>query len=140
MTGRGNMPPLLVSDMFRVTRDSIGPCDTIHYIMSPSGPYFPQGLRQVSLLIIRENVRPWPGGTGGHKLGENYSPGFLSQQIASSQGYNQVLWFFGKGAQVTEAGRMNFIVVVKRKNGDGKALRTRYISYECHYNTMQATI
>lgn len=93
-------------------------------IMSPSGPYFPQGLRPVSLLAIRENVRAWPGGTGGHKVGGNYSPGFLPQQIASSQGYDQVLWLFGKDAQVTEAGGMNFIVVVKRDDGDGYDLIT----------------
>ncbi|KAL4069150.1 aminotransferase [Scleroderma citrinum] len=87
-------------------------------IMSPSGPYFPQGLRPVSLLAVGENVRAWPGGTGSHKVGGNYSPGFLPQQIASSQGYDQVLWLFGNDAQVTEAGGMNFVVIIKQEGCD----------------------
>ena len=99
--------------------------------MSPSGPYFPQGLQPVSLLAISENVRAWPSGTGGHKVGGNYSPGFLPQQIVSSPGYDQVLWLFGKDAQVTETGGMNFIVVVKWDDGDGKTLH-RYILHKCH--------
>ena len=64
-------------------------------------------------------------------MGGNYSPGFLPQQIASSQGYDQVLWLFGKDAQVTEVGGMNFIVVVKQDDGDGKT-RHRYILHKCH--------
>ena len=123
------MSPLLIScSELSVTASNHA---ILFIIMSPSGPYFLQGLRQVSLLAISENVRAWPGGTGGHKVGGNYSPGFLPQQIASSQGYDQVLWLFGKDAQVTEAGGMNFIVVVKQDDGDGKTLR-RYILHECY--------
>ena len=109
----------------------------LYIIMSPSGPYFPQGLRPVSLLAVSENVRAWPGGTGGHKVGGNYSPGFLPQTIASSQGYDQVLWLFGKDSQVTEAGGMNFVVVIKRDDGDGKALHK---SIEFIINVVQAMI
>ncbi|KAH7884084.1 aminotransferase [Phlebopus sp. FC_14] len=93
-------------------------------ITSPCGPYFPQGLRPVSLLAVGENVRAWPGGTGGHKVGGNYSPGFLPQIIAGNQGYDQVLWLFGEDRRVTEAGGMNFFVIVKRDDGDGLDLIT----------------
>ncbi|KIK95988.1 hypothetical protein PAXRUDRAFT_32680 [Paxillus rubicundulus Ve08.2h10] len=91
----------------------------LYVIASPCGPYFPQGLRPVSVLAISDKVRAWPGGTGGHKVGGNYSPGFLPQQVATKQGYDQVLWLFGEDKRVTEVGGMNFFVVVTRDDGDG---------------------
>ncbi|KIJ58938.1 hypothetical protein HYDPIDRAFT_32176 [Hydnomerulius pinastri MD-312] len=105
------------------TRPALGVTASDHamlYVLtSPCGPYFPQGLRAVSLLAISDNVRAWPGGTGGHKVSGNYSPGFLPQRIAGKQGYDQVLWLFGEEKRVTEAGAMNFFVVVKRDDGNG---------------------
>ena len=73
----------------------------IFIILTPSGPYFRKP-EAVSLLAVGESVRAWPGGTGGHKLGLNYAPGFLPQQIAAKQGYQQCLWLLGD--TVTEAG------------------------------------
>ncbi|KAF9221275.1 branched-chain amino acid aminotransferase II [Gyrodon lividus] len=96
----------------------------LYVIASPCGPYFPQGLRPVSLLAISDKVRAWPGGTGGHKVGGNYSPGFLPQRVAAKQGYDQVLWLFGEEKRVTEAGAMNFFVVLTRDDGDGYDLIT----------------
>ncbi|KAH7926378.1 branched-chain amino acid aminotransferase II [Leucogyrophana mollusca] len=90
---------------------------TLVVIASPSGPYFSGGVKPVSLLAVSDTVRAWPGGTGGHKVGGNYSPGFLPQKIAEKQGYNMVLWIFGEDKSVTEAGAMNFFVVLKRDEG-----------------------
>ncbi|KIJ14842.1 branched-chain-amino-acid transaminase [Paxillus involutus ATCC 200175] len=105
------------------TRPSLGVAASDHsmlyVIASPCGPYFPQGLRPVSLLAVSDKVRAWPGGTGGYKVGGNYSPGFLPQRVAAKQGYDQVLWLFGEEKRVTEAGAMNFFVVVARDDGDG---------------------
>ncbi|KZP22076.1 branched-chain amino acid aminotransferase II [Athelia psychrophila] len=101
------------------TRSSLGVAASdsamIFIILTPSGPYFrtPEAL---SILATGESVRAWPGGTGGHKLGVNYSPGFLPQQIAAKQGYQQCLWLLGD--TVTEAGAMNFFVILKRDDGD----------------------
>ncbi|KAF9235842.1 aminotransferase [Melanogaster broomeanus] len=90
----------------------------LYIITSPCGPYFPGGLRPVSLLAIGENVRAWPGGTGDHKVGGNYSPGFLPQRVAAKTRIR------ADDKRVTEAGGMNFFVVVKRDDGDGHDLIT----------------
>jgi len=84
-------------------------------VLTPTGPYF-RTPAALSLLAVGENVRAWPGGTGGHKLGVNYAPSFLPQQIAAKQGYEQCLWLLGDN--VTEAGAMNFFVILKRDDGD----------------------
>ncbi|KAG0703443.1 aminotransferase [Suillus ampliporus] len=95
----------------------------LYILASPTGPYF-QVLKPISLLAVSENVRAWPGGTGGHKIAGNYSPGFLPQRTAAEKGYDQILWIFGNDRRITEAGAMNFFVVVKRDDGDGLDLIT----------------
>ncbi|KAG2036174.1 aminotransferase [Suillus americanus] len=95
----------------------------LYILASPSGPYF-EVLRPIPLLAVSKNVRAWPGGTGGHKVAGNYSPGFLPQRTAAEKGYEQILWLFGDERRVTEAGAMNFFVVVKRDDGDGVDLIT----------------
>jgi branched-chain amino acid aminotransferase len=75
-------------------------------------------------LAVNENVRAWPGGTGGHKLGLNYAPGFLPQREAAKKGYDQILWLLED--RITEVGAMNVFVVVKRD--DGGELRRRNLA------------
>lgn len=48
-------------------------------IMSPVGPYYSTGFKPVSLLASTRDVRAWPGGTGGYKLGANYAGGVVPQ-------------------------------------------------------------
>ncbi|KAH7906283.1 branched-chain amino acid aminotransferase II, partial [Hygrophoropsis aurantiaca] len=91
----------------------------LYVIATPAGLYFPQGLRPISLLAVKDTVRAWPGGTGDQKFGGNYAPGLLPQKIAAENGYDSVLWLFGDDNTVTEAGIMNFFVIVKRENDDG---------------------
>ncbi|KAJ6566474.1 aminotransferase [Mycena capillaripes] len=90
---------------------------TLYTIVTPVGPYFPTTTGGVSLLAVGEHVRSWPGGTGGFKLGLNYSPGFVPQQAAAALGYDQVLWLLGMDKQITEAGAMNFFAVARRADG-----------------------
>ncbi|KAG5650720.1 hypothetical protein H0H81_011267 [Sphagnurus paluster] len=90
----------------------------MYVIMTPTGPYFKTDAKGISLLAVGSTVRSWPGGTGGHKLGLNYAPGFLPQRIAAKQGYSQILWLLGDDHKITEAGAMNFFVVVQRDDGD----------------------
>ncbi|TFK48029.1 branched-chain amino acid aminotransferase II [Heliocybe sulcata] len=94
----------------------------LYIILSPMGPYFRTGPKPISLLGVHDAVRAWPGGTGGYKLGLNYAPGFQPQREAAKKGYMQVLWLFKEGnglegLKVTEAGAMNFFVVVSRDDG-----------------------
>ena len=95
----------------------------LYVILSPTGPYFKTGSKAVRLLAFGESVRTWPGGTGGFKLGSNYTSSFQPQAEAAKKGYQQILWLLGDGKGkpedmlVTEAGSMNFFVVVKRDDG-----------------------
>ena len=100
----------------------------LYVILSPTGPYFRTGAKAIRLLAVGEYVRSWPGGTAGYKLGINYPACFSPQQEAAKMGYQQILWLLGDGSRdflgmrVTEAGSMNFFVVVKREDGDGACI------------------
>ena len=102
------------------TRPSLGVSASRHaalyVILSPTGPYIrdEQG-RGISLLAMSDQVRAWPGGTGGYKLGLNYAPGFVAQRTAAALGYQQLLWLLGE--TVAEAGAMNVFAVFKRTDG-----------------------
>lgn len=104
-----------------VTDLSVTPSDhaMLYVIVSPGAPSPRGGMggKPLSLLAVSETVRSWPGGTGGHKLGLNYAPGFLPQRIGAKQGYDHVLWLLGDDKKITEAGTMNFFVVVQRDDG-----------------------
>ncbi|KAF8584948.1 branched-chain amino acid aminotransferase II [Ramaria rubella] len=115
------------------TRAALGVAASTHamlyVILSPTGPFFPPSLTTprrrnwISLLASSTTVRAWPGGTGAHKLGLNYSPCFEPQREAAKKNYSQILWLLPvekdnrKEWQVTECGQMNFMCIVKRDDG-----------------------
>lgn len=37
-------------------------------IMSPVGPYYPEGFNPIKLFADTENIRAWPGGVGNTKV------------------------------------------------------------------------
>ncbi|TFK19892.1 branched-chain amino acid aminotransferase II [Coprinopsis marcescibilis] len=82
-------------------------------ILSPVGPYYPNGFKPVSLYGTTEYVRASPGGTGAFKLGVNYAPGILPQKQAADLGYAQNLWLHGPEHYLTEVGTMNLFVVFR---------------------------
>jgi len=84
-------------------------------IMSPVGPYYKTGFKPVSLYADPVNVRAWPGGTGGYKLGANYAPGILPALEAAKKGYHQILWL--NGENITEVGTMNLFCFWTNKQG-----------------------
>jgi len=86
-------------------------------ILSPVGPYFPNGFKPVSLYGTTEYVRAAPGGTGAYKLGLNYAPGILPQKQAALKGYAQNLWLHGPEHYLTEVGTMNLFIVFRKDNG-----------------------
>ena len=121
---------LFPSAQCRVTALGLAASDeaVLYVILSPTGPYFQTGAKAVRLLAVGEHIRSWPGGTASYKLGINYPACFSPQREAARKGYHQVLWLFGDGNQdfmrmkITEAGSMNFFVVIKREDGNGAYL------------------
>ena len=88
----------------------------LYVILSPTGPYIrDSGGKGISLLAMSDQVRAWPGGTGGFKLGLNYAPGFVAQRTAAALGYQQLLWLLDE--TVAEAGAMNVFAVFERPDG-----------------------
>ena len=96
----------------------------LYMIASPVGPYFPTGLRAVSLEATNYAVRAWPGGVGDMKIGANYAPCILPQLQAAKRGFHQNLWLFGEEEFVTEVGSMNFFVAIQDKETGIKKLMT----------------
>ena len=92
-------------------------------ILAPVGPYYPEGFAPVKLYADPYNVRAWPGGAGGSKIGSNYGPTIRPAVFASQKGYTQVLWLFRSSddpwdSEVTEVGTMNLFVLWKNENGE----------------------
>lgn len=81
----------------------------IYCIACPVGPYFADGFAPVKVLAETTYKRAFKGGTGDSKVGGNYAPGLLPQQLSSKKGYSQVLWL-GEDDAVTEVGAMNLFV------------------------------
>jgi len=95
----------------------------LYVILSPVGPYYPEGFNAVSLLADPKFVRAWPGGSGATKIGGNYAPTIRVQREAAAQGFSQILWLFGEEEEVTEVGTMNQFFFWE-KPGGGRELVT----------------
>lgn len=77
-------------------------------ILSPVGPYYPEGMNPVKLAVESEYVRAVQGGTGEAKTGGNYAGSFRALEDVSKDGYSQVLWLDAiERKYVEEAGAMN---------------------------------
>jgi len=89
----------------------------LYVILSPVGPYYPEGFNPVKLYADKKCVRAWPGGTGDVKIGGNYAATIAPQMEAAAKGYTQCLWLFGDQNEVTEVGTMNFFVLWEKPDG-----------------------
>ena len=77
-------------------------------ILSPVGPYYPEGLDPVKIMIEDEDVRAVRGGTGFAKCGGNYAASLRAGERAGEKGYSQVLWLDGvERKYIEEVGAMN---------------------------------
>jgi len=84
------------------------------FIASPSGAYFPQGVKPVTVWLSEDFVRAAPGGTGAAKTGGNYAASLLAQEQAAAQGCDQVVWLDAvERSAVEEMGGMNLFFVFK---------------------------
>ncbi|MDR0396273.1 MAG: branched-chain amino acid aminotransferase [Oscillospiraceae bacterium] len=85
-----------------------------YIILSPSGPYFPDGMAPVRIYVEDEYVRAARGGMGFAKTGGNYAASILAGAIAQKKGFTQVLWLDGTQRRfVEEVGSMNIFFKVR---------------------------
>eukprot|EP00753_Platysulcus_tardus_P006623 PLAT14364.1.p1 GENE.PLAT14364.1~~PLAT14364.1.p1 ORF type:complete len:411 (-),score=163.70 PLAT14364.1:170-1330(-) len=89
----------------------------LYTILSPVGPYYPEGFAPVTLLASTEHVRAWRGGVGNSKVGGNYAPTIPPAMEAVQSGYSQILWL-GDGDTVTEVGTMNIFFLWHNEDGE----------------------
>ena len=94
-------------------------------IASPVGPYFPRGVRPVSVWLSEEFSRAAPGGTGAAKCAANYAGSLLAQAQAAEQGCDQVVWLdAAEHRWVEEMGGMNLFFVQHSPDGRRPRLLT----------------
>lgn len=87
-------------------------------LLSPSGAYYPEGLKPVKIYVEEQFVRAVRGGVGFAKTGGNYACSMLAQHTAHEKGYSQVLWLDGvEKKYIGEVGAMNIFFVI-----DGEVL------------------
>ena len=81
-------------------------------ILSPVGPYYPEGFKPISLFVSDELTRAAKGVLGEAKTGANYAASLLAGRVAREQGCAQVLWLDGaEHKYVEEVGAMNICFV-----------------------------
>ncbi|MFX0182106.1 MAG: branched-chain amino acid aminotransferase [Candidatus Hodarchaeota archaeon] len=87
-----------------------------YIILSPSGPYFPEGFKCVKIFVSEHYIRAAPGGTGDVKTGGNYAASLLVGNEAEEHGCSQVLWLdaFEKRF-VEEVGASNIFFVYEEE-------------------------
>ncbi|MDP4094587.1 MAG: branched-chain amino acid aminotransferase [Bacillota bacterium] len=77
-------------------------------ILSPSGAYYPGGIKPVKIYVESEYVRAVKGGMGFAKTMGNYAASLKAQAVAETKGYVQVLWLDGvEKKYIEEVGSMN---------------------------------
>jgi branched-chain amino acid aminotransferase len=93
---------------------SVHPSSEVTFLLiaSPSGSYFPSGVKPVTVWLSEDFSRAAPGGTGAAKTGGNYAGGLLAQAQASEHGCDQVVWLDSHEHRwVEEMGGMNLFFV-----------------------------
>jgi branched-chain amino acid aminotransferase len=93
---------------------SVHPSEEVTFLLiaSPSGSYFPSGVKPVTVWLSEDFSRAAPGGTGAAKTGGNYAGSLLAQAQAAAQGCDQVVWLDAiEHRWVEEMGGMNLFFV-----------------------------
>jgi len=96
---------------------SVHPSNEVTFLLiaSPSGSYFPSGVKPVTVWLSEDFSRAAPGGTGAAKTGGNYAGGLLAQAQAAEKGCDQVVWLDSREHRwVEEMGGMNLFFVYGR--------------------------
>ena len=83
-------------------------------MLSPVGPYYPQGFKPVPILATDKYVRAVRKGVGDCKTAGNYAASLLAQREAIKEGYTQVLWLDAIEQKfIEEVGTMNIFIQFK---------------------------
>jgi branched-chain amino acid aminotransferase len=97
----------------------VRPSATYQFVLfaSPSGSYFPQGAKAVTVWLTGDYIRAAPGGTGAAKFAGNYGASLIGQKQAIDHGCDQVVWLDAKEHRyLEEMGGMNICLVEKKNN------------------------
>jgi branched-chain amino acid aminotransferase len=85
-------------------------------LLSPVGPYYPEGFKPVPILVTDQYVRTVRKGTGEAKTAGNYAASLLAQAEAEKEGYSQILWLDAvEQKYIEEVGAMNMFVQFKNE-------------------------
>lgn len=80
-------------------------------MLSPVGPYYPEGFKPVSIMVVDEYVRAVRKGTGEAKAAGNYAASLAGQTIAKNYNFTQALWLDAiEQKYIEEVGAMNIFV------------------------------
>ena len=83
-------------------------------MLSPVGPYYPEGFHPVPILATDKYVRAVRKGVGECKTAGNYAASLLAQREAKKEGYTQVLWLDAiEHKYIEEVGTMNLFIQFK---------------------------
>ena len=83
-------------------------------LLSPVGPYYPQGFKPVPIIVTDKYVRAVKGGVGECKTAGNYAASLYAQREALKEGYTQVLYLDAiERKYIEEVGTMNMFVQFK---------------------------
>ena len=84
-----------------------------YIILSPVGPYYPEGFNPVKIIVSDQYVRATPGGVGEAKTAGNYAASNLAEKEAKAKGFTQVLWLDAiERKYIEEVGSMNIFFVM----------------------------
>jgi branched-chain amino acid aminotransferase len=102
-------PTIIASEPFLGVRPAR---EYLYYvILSPVGPYYPEGLAPTKIKVIDTYVRAVAGGLGEAKTAANYAASLYAAEEAKHEGFTQVLWLDGvQHRYIEEVGTSNIML------------------------------
>jgi branched-chain amino acid aminotransferase len=104
-------PTIIASEPFLGVRPAK---EYLYYvIVSPVGPYYPEGLAPTKIKVIDNYVRAVAGGLGEAKTSANYAASLYAAEEAKHEGFTQVLWLDGvQHKYIEEVGTSNIMLKI----------------------------
>jgi branched-chain amino acid aminotransferase len=104
-------PTVIASEPFLGVRPAK---EYLYYvIVSPVGPYYPEGLAPTRIKVIDNYVRAVAGGLGEAKTSANYAASLYAAEEAKHEGFTQVLWLDGvQHKYIEEVGTSNIMLKI----------------------------